>query len=116
MTESEKIFWGKVRAKQFMGYKFLRQHPVFYNYNNRLKFFIADFYCRELKIIIEIDGGIHEQQKDYDLIRSEILENQHDLKIIRYTNREVNINVQKVLIDLRKNIIKPDLSAPADIN
>ncbi len=101
MTVAEKLFWHKIRNKQFMGYKFLRQHPLFYQYHSKSKFFIADFYCRELKIVIEIDGGIHEQQKDYDKIRSEILEILHELRIVRFKNEDVLENINKVLIKLR---------------
>ncbi|MCS4434570.1 endonuclease domain-containing protein [Aquiflexum gelatinilyticum] len=49
-TPSENSLWTLLRKKQFEGYKFRRQHPV-----NK---FIADFYCHELRLIIELDGGI----------------------------------------------------------
>ncbi len=103
-TKAEQIFWSAVRKKQFMGYRFLRQHPLFYEYYGKEKFFIADFYCKELRLVVEIDGGVHEQQGDYDRIRSEILENQKELKIIRFKNEEVFENMNKVLIDLRRKI------------
>ncbi len=104
MTDAEKIFWERIRGKQFLGYKFLRQHPLFYQYYEKTKFFIADFYCRELKIIIEVDGGIHEKQKNYDEIRSEILKIQHDLRIVRFTNEDVLENINKVLVELRQSL------------
>ena len=103
-TQAEKIFWSAIRRKQFMGYRFLRQHPLFYEYDGKEKFFIADFYCKELCLVVEIDGGVHEQQGDCDRIRSEILENQKELKIIRFKNDEVFRNMNKVLIDLRRKI------------
>ena len=109
MTNAEKVLWEKIRNKQFMGYKFLRQHPLFYQYYNKTKFFVADFYCRELRIIIEVDGGIHEKQKDYDTIRSEILETQHNLKIIRFKNADVIKNINKILIDLHQIIKSKNL-------
>ena len=104
-TEAEKILWRKLRNKQFMGYKFLFQHPVFYTTNNRIKFFIADFYCHRLLLIIEVDGGIHEQQKEYDKIRTELLVNKK-YKLIRFSNEEVQNNINKVLIDLKKEVNK----------
>jgi len=85
----------KERRRQFMGYKFLRQHPVFYEYYGKRKFFIADFYCHELKLVVEIDGGIHEKQKDYDRLRSEILESQKGLRVIRFNNEEVLKEINK---------------------
>jgi very-short-patch-repair endonuclease len=103
-TQAEQIFWDKVKNKKFLGYKILRQHPLFYEYYDKEKFFIADFYCGDLRLVIEIDGGIHEQQKDYDQIRTEILESQHELKVVRYSNDEVEKNINKVLIDLKRVI------------
>lgn len=100
-TSAEQIFWEKVKNKQFLGYKFLRQHPIFYEYYDKEKFFIADFYCRDLKLVVEIDGGVHEEQKDYDKIRTEILEAQHDLNVIRYENEEVTQGINKVLMNLK---------------
>ena len=63
-TVAEEILWARIRNKQINGIKFLRQHPVFYEYDRRERYFIADFYCKDLHLVIEIDGGIHEQQKD----------------------------------------------------
>jgi very-short-patch-repair endonuclease len=100
-TSAEQVFWEKVKNKQFLGYKFLRQHPIFYEYYDKEKFFIADFYCRDLKLVVEIDGGVHEEQKDYDKIRTEILEAQHDLNVIRYENEEVTQGIIKVLMNLK---------------
>ena len=103
-TEAEKIFWEKVRKKQFINHKFLRQHPIFYEWDEKDKFFIADFYCKELKLVVEIDGGIHIQQKDYDLIRSEILQTQKELRIIRFQNDQILSDINQVLIELKNNI------------
>jgi len=104
-TLAELAFWEKLKDKKFLGYKFLRQHPLFYEYYDREKFFIADFYCRELKLVVEIDGGIHEQQADYDKIRTEIIEIQKNYKVIRYKNEEVLKDINKVMINLKSTII-----------
>jgi len=104
-TLAELAFWEKLKDKKFLGYKFLRQHPLFYEYYDREKFFIADFYCRELKLVVEIDGGIHEQQADYDKIRTEIIEIQKNFKVIRYKNEEVLKDINKVMINLKSTII-----------
>jgi leucyl-tRNA synthetase len=67
MTPSEKILWEYLRLRRMMGFRFLRQHPVFYREdNNWIVFYIADFYCHELNLIIELDGKIHYKQKEYD--------------------------------------------------
>ena len=74
MTSSEKDLWAILRKRSFMGFKFLRQHPVFYRVDNEwIEFFVADFYCAELKLIVELDGGIHESKKEYDKERDEKL-------------------------------------------
>ena len=51
MTPAEKILWGELRNSKLDGHKFRRQHPI--------GKFIVDFYCHEKKLVIELDGGIH---------------------------------------------------------
>lgn len=58
-TPAEKQLWTKLRGKHLLGLKFLFQHPIFYRYENKKRFFVADFYCHKLKLVIEVDGGIH---------------------------------------------------------
>ena len=96
MTDEEKILWQKLRGRRFLGLKFFRQHPLVYEViNKQPKFFIPDFYCAEKQLIIEIDGKIHDFQKEYDEKRAEILKNM-GLKIIRFKNEEMK-NVYDVL-------------------
>jgi very-short-patch-repair endonuclease len=89
-TDAEKLLWSKLRGKQFYGYKFRRQHPI--------SQFIVDFYCHELKLIIEVDGKIHNkaENKEYDETRTAELE-KYELKILRLTNKEVEKNMEQVL-------------------
>lgn len=69
-TPSEKLLWEILRRKNLFGYKFLRQHPFFYRIDKkRIEFFIADFYCSKLGMIIEVDGLIHETREEYDAER-----------------------------------------------
>ena len=81
-TESEKVLWNILRKFRHNGYIFRRQHPV--------DIFIADFYCYKLKLIIEVDGGVHgsEQAKEYDDGRSAELK-KYGLNILRFTNVQV---------------------------
>ena len=102
-TTAEKLLWEKLRKKQFLGLRFLQQHPIFYKINNHYRFFIADFYCYEKKLIIEVDGGIHQQQQEYDQKRSEILSTK-SYKIIRISNDDVENNINSVLIRLKKEV------------
>ncbi len=76
-TPAEEFFWELVRDRRFEGYKFRRQHP--------LGRFIADFYCPELRLAVELDGGIHATQVERDRARDEILA-QHDIRVVRIRN------------------------------
>ncbi len=102
-TEAEKVLWEKLRNRRFMGYKFLFQHPVFYKNDNRVKFFIADFYCHKLHLIVEVDGGVHESQHEYDIVRTEFL-NAKNINVIRIKNEEVFSNINRSLIYIKKQI------------
>ena len=92
MTDAEKMLWQKIRNKK-LGYKFRRQHP--------LNKFIADFYCHEIKLVIEVDGEIHEkpERQDYDIGRTKELENL-GIKVIRYKNEDIVKNIDVVITDI----------------
>ena len=55
MTPVEKLLWERLKGKQILGLRFRRQHPIF--------IFIVDFYCHEARLVVEIDGEIHEFQQ-----------------------------------------------------
>ena len=59
-TLSEVKIWKAVRNRKLKGKKFLRQHPIRFNMDGRKRFFIADFYCHEKNLVVEIDGKIHQ--------------------------------------------------------
>ena len=87
-TPSEKRLWNELRNRRFMGVKFFRQHPLIYeNDRGKLHFFIPDFYTAEKKLVIELDGKIHQFQKYYDQERDLIIENL-GLKVLRFKNEE----------------------------
>ena len=95
-THSERIFWQIVRNRKIKNKKFRRQYPIEFEYYGQKRHFIADFYCHECKLIIEIDGGIHETQKDYDKLRSEII-NKLGMKVVRFRNEEIENNLDEVI-------------------
>jgi leucyl-tRNA synthetase len=104
-TPEENLLWQNLRNRKMRGYKFLRQHPVFYEQMvNRNSFFVADFYCAEKKLIIELDGHIHDFQKEYDRDRESILK-ELGLKVIRFKNEELK-NLTVVLAKIRNELIK----------
>ncbi len=81
-TPAEKILWKRLRGKQVGGFHFRRQHPI-----GR---FIVDFYCSAARLVIEIDGSIHDttEQKEYDAAREAHLE-EIGLRVLRFSNAEV---------------------------
>ncbi len=89
-TKAEKILWEALRNKKVENCKFRRQHPI-----GR---FIADFYCYEKKLVIEIDGGYHneKEQNSYDELRTQII-NEYNIAVIRFTNEDVLNNIQSVI-------------------
>ena len=104
-TSSEKILWEKLRQRQMMGFKFLRQHPVFYRImNDRVDFFIADFYCAELRLVVELDGPVHETSVEYDEERDIKLFSK-GLLTIRIKNYELE-ELNKVLEKIKSTILE----------
>ena len=95
-TPAENLLWQKVlRGKQFGGYKFLRQKPI--------GPYVVDFYCAELKLVIEIDGDSHAEQQKYDAARSLFLE-QQGLRVLRYANRDLLNNLPGVYEHLQQQL------------
>ncbi|MCX6226309.1 MAG: DUF559 domain-containing protein [Bacteroidia bacterium] len=75
-TVSEKKLWKFLRDKKLSGRRFLRQHPIIYQIiENECFFFISDFYCDREKLIIEVDGEIHNNKQEKDIHRDKILQN-----------------------------------------
>jgi len=102
-TAAENLLWANLRNRKFLNLKFLRQHPFIYQVDNsRPYYFIADFYCAEKMLVIEVDGKIHDFQVEEDLHREDILKSL-DLNILRIKNEEVE-DVRKVMEKIKKFI------------
>lgn len=99
-TAAEKKLWSALRNKKAGNFKFRRQHPIGY--------YIVDFYCEEMKLIIEIDGSIHDEEdnKEYDKIRQEQLEN-IGYKFLRFSNNDVMNSLDKVLGEIKAFLTSP---------
>lgn len=101
-TPAESLIWNKVlRHRQFECHKFARQKPI-----GR---YIVDFYCAELRLVVEIDGDSHAAQAAYDEKRTQAL-NQLGLTVIRYANRDVLSNLEGVFEDFSSRVAQ--LAAP----
>ena len=86
-TQAEKKFWWMVRDRRLGGYKFKRQHLI-----GR---YIADFVSIEGKLIVELDGGQHAEQREYDAERDAFFES-HGFRVVRYWNAEFLKNQEAV--------------------
>ena len=102
-TPAEEKFWQVVRNRKIDGYRFYRQHPLEFEMDGVKRFFIADFYCKQQKLVIEIDGGVHEQQREYDEYRSLVIE-QLGMRVVRFTNEDVRYEIENVIERLRENL------------
>ncbi len=95
MTPEEGLLWERLKGKQICNTRFRRQHPV-----NR---FIADFYCHAAKLVAELDGGIHFQQKGYDEERTGILK-EFGIEVIRFLNSEIRTDIDNVLLEIENKV------------
>ena len=89
-TEAEKLLWKELRNKKLNGLKFRRQHPI--------DKFIVDFYCHERKLVIELDGNIHDKivNKEYDDARTALLAGLN-IFVLRFRNEQVIDNLKEVI-------------------
>jgi very-short-patch-repair endonuclease len=97
MTAAEKILWDRLSNKKVNGYRFKPQHPI----SN----FIVDFYCHKAKLVIEVDGEIHNQQQEYDIGRTDELKN-FGLDVIRFSNKDVETRIEWVVSEIQKAVEK----------
>ena len=97
MTPEEVKLWSILRAKRFYGYKFKRQVLI--------GDYIVDFLCPEKSLIVELDGGQHNEpdEIEYDKQRTAYL-NSQGYKVIRFWNNEVNQNIDGVCEEIKKHL------------
>ena len=95
MTSQERKLWNIIKNKQFYGYRFRRQFPI--------EKYIVDFVCREKRVIIELDGGQHNQPDDvqYDNERTVFLTSE-GYQIVRFWNNDIDKNLQGVYKKLQE--------------
>jgi very-short-patch-repair endonuclease len=100
MTDAEIILWSKLARKQLLGYRFQRQYPV--------GDFIADFACREARLVIELDGATHStaEERDYDKRREAFMASQ-GWAVIRFWNADVFDNLNGVLDRILQRLPPP---------
>ena len=109
-TSAEAVLWKRLKAKQVEGLKFRRQYGV--------GEYVVDFYCPELRLAVELDGGIHDAAMAYehDEIRARYIE-QSNIKILRFRNEAVFNNMEGVVGEIveearRLRLFRPPLTPP----
>lgn len=95
LTPAEQILWEELRGRKLLNTKWRRQENIGQ--------FIADFLCKEYKLIVEVDGGIHELQHEYDQLRTTII-NAHEYRVIRFKNEEILSDISGVLQKISNEI------------
>jgi very-short-patch-repair endonuclease len=97
MTDAERLLWSKIRRKQLKGFQFYRQ-KVIGNY-------IADFYCPELKLVIEVDGGQHysAEGRENDRMRDAYMSGA-GITVVRFSDRDVLKDLKAVLEEIWKKL------------
>ncbi|MDI6892694.1 MAG: DUF559 domain-containing protein [Actinomycetota bacterium] len=93
-TDTERFLWKHLRRRQLSGLKFRRQQPIGKH--------IIDFVCFERRIVVEVDGGQHQKEKDKDIERDRWLRDQ-GFKVLRFWDNEVLKNIEGVLEVIRKS-------------
>jgi very-short-patch-repair endonuclease len=92
MTAAEKLLWAQLRDRRLSGHKFRRQHPI--------GPFIADFYCAERHLVVELDVEPHDLTYERDKVRDAWL-SKEGYRVMRFSNDEVNTNLWGVLETIR---------------
>jgi very-short-patch-repair endonuclease len=94
-TDAERVLWVRLRRRQVLGYKFRRQQP--------LGPYIVDFVCLEKRLVVEVDGSQHQEQRTYDEARTRWLESQ-GYRVLRFWNNEVLAETDKVIELIAKRL------------
>jgi very-short-patch-repair endonuclease len=95
MTDAERILWSVLRRDQIGGLRFRRQHAI--------GPFVLDFYRAPIKLAIELDGPIYDQQREHDQARTEALETLQ-IRVLRFPNEQVMSDLQSVVQEIEHAI------------
>jgi adenine-specific DNA-methyltransferase len=103
-TDAENLMWRLLRNRRLANAKFRRQHPI--------GEYIADFYCDEHGLVVELDGGQHAEQKTYDERRTAFLQSQ-GLTVLRFWNHQVLDETEAVLQVIWEHVARNDTLTPS---
>ncbi len=102
-TDAEHALWQHLRTRRLDGYRFVRQYVI----NNA----IADFVCPQAKLVVELDGGQHDQKRTQDELRTRQL-SQAGYKVLRFWNHDVTSNIEGVLHTIQETLRKSGKNRP----
>jgi len=105
LTPAERKLWNALRNRQLNDWKFYRQYP--------LGLYVADFFCRPLKLAIEIDGDVHAAHTGRDLKRDAHLQSK-GVRVVRFTNRQVLYEMDTVILEISRLIEERKASKNAE--
>jgi len=97
-TDAEHRLWKRLRGRRLLGYKSRRQVPI--------GPYIVDFVCKERRVVVEVDGSQHQEQRDYDQRRTAFL-NSQGYQVLRYWNNEVLQQGEAVLASIAQVLQPP---------
>lgn len=108
-TTAESLLWELLRDRRLLGRKFRRQHPIGQ--------FIADFFCDDARLIIEIDGAVHREptQQERDRLREEILR-EHGFAMLRFTNEQIFDHTEQVLQEIAAYVTAHSYEHPSPLS
>jgi very-short-patch-repair endonuclease len=101
-TEAEALLWNHLRNRHLAGFRFRRQHPI-----DR---FVVDFCCPAVRLVVEVDGGIHKGMQEQDRARERFLR-ELGFDVVRFSNEAVLRETDRVLSDIRLALQRSDSSA-----
>ena len=107
-TAAEEKLWNELRNRKLAGFKFRRQHPI--------EAYIPDFVCLEKKLVVEVDGGYHDndEQMKIDELRTKTLA-KNNFHLVRFTNEQVLYNTEWVLEEIKKSLLaEPNSPSPLE--
>jgi len=100
-TDAERPLWEELRDRKLNGLKFYRQYPLFVEWLGAETFFVADFFCFERQLVVEVDGCVHDYRADHDHFRTCII-NQLGIQVVRFRNEQIHTALAGVLEQLQR--------------
>ncbi len=102
-TRSERLLWAELRARKLGGWRFQRQRPILIELDGIGTFAVADFYCAAAKLIVEVDGTVHEVHKEEDQARDEALA-KRGYSVMRVSASDVEHHIERVLVFIEAEV------------